>query len=128
MGAGIVCIIVAIFVLFVGGTFRKVPNQEKTEGIIHSIEFAGRSDDHDIEYGTGNSNMYYYYIQYMVNGKEYLVKTKIRSSDTDVVGKKRTVKYNKNNPEQAVESPDKGVYIIACILFAFGIYAIFSSL
>lgn len=125
MGAGIVCIIVAIFALFVAGAFKKVPNQVKTEGVIHSIEFAGYSRDSLDDTGR---NMYRYYIQYIVDGKEYLLKTKMTSSKTNVVGKKRIVKYNKNNPEQAIASPDKGIYLFVCVFLAFGIYAICSSL
>ncbi len=125
MGAGIASIIVAIFTLFVGGAFKKVPNQKKTKGIIHSIEFA--------EYDRGSTsddrghNMYYYHIQYMVNGKEYLLKTKSTSSVTDVVGKKRTVKYNNNNPEQAIECPSNFIYVFASAFFIFGLYAILST-
>ena len=125
MGAGIVCIIVAIFALFVAGAFKKVPNQVKTEGVIHSIEYAGNSHD---PLDNTNRNMYYYYIQYIVNGKEYLLKTKMTNSKSNVVGKKRIVKYNKNNPEQAIASPDKGIYVFVCIFLIFGIYAICSSL
>jgi len=125
MGAGIVCIVISLFILVLAGTFKRVPNQKKVEGIIHSVEFAGY--DHDVTENKGH-NMYYYHIQYVVNGKEYLLKTKSSSSGTDVVGKKRTIKYNKNNPEQAIESPDKKIYIYACIFLAFGIYAIISSL
>lgn len=125
MGAGIVCFIVAIFALFIFGAFKRVPNQAKTEGIIDSIEFAEFS--HDALDNTGR-NLYYYYIKYIINGREYLLKTKLKSSITNVIGKKRIIKYNKNNPKQAIVIPDKREYIFACIFFLFGIYAILSSL
>lgn len=122
MGGGITAILVGIFILIIFGVFKKVPNQKKIKGIIHSNEFS--HFEHDID-GDGN-NLYYFYVQYFVNGKEYLLKSK-HTSKPKKIGKKITVKYNSKQPEQAIVL-EKNVYTGALIFICFGIYVICSTI
>lgn len=125
MGAGIAIIICfSIFPLLLTGAFKRVPNQKKVKGIIHSNEFSHY--DRDIDDGK-NNNMYWFYVQYFVDGKEYLLKSKLTSMQKKI-GKSITIKYNQNNPEEAVMCPEKKIYIFSLACFLFGIYVIFSSL
>ena len=123
MFEGMFIIVVSIFLLWGFGAFRKVPNQAKTKGIIEGMKFEEYSSD-----GGDTLKMYRFYFKYIVDGKEYMIKSRTLSSNTNSIGKKRTIKYNKENPQQAIESIDPFI----CCLFTFfilvGIYTIYSSL
>ena len=75
VGAGITAIIVGIFILIVFGAFKRVPNQKKVKGVIHSNKFSHFERDID----GGGSKHYNFYVQYFVDGKEYLLKSKYTS-------------------------------------------------
>lgn len=122
MGAGITSIIVGILILILFGAFKRVPNQKRTKGEIHSNEFSHFENDID----GGGSNQYYFYVQYFVDGKEYLLKSKYTSNYMKM-GKKITVKYNSKKPEEAIVV-GKGIYAGALIFICLGIYAILSTL
>lgn len=124
MVAGIIIIIAfSILPLIITGAFKRVPNQRKITGTIHSIEFSHY--DHNFFEDVG-SNQYYYYVQYFVDGKEYLLKTKYTSSITNVERKKRIVKYNLKNPKQAIICPDAKIYLFSLTFLIIGIYIICS--
>ena len=122
MGAGITAILVGIFILIIFGAFKRVPNQKKVKGVIHSNEFSHFERDID----GGGSNQYNFYVQYFVDGKEYLLKSKYTSRPKKI-GKSITVKYNSKQPEEAIVV-GKSVYVGALIFICFGIYAICSTL
>lgn len=122
MGAGITAILVGLFILIIFGAFKRVPNQKKVKGIIHSNEFSHFEKDID----GGGANLYYFYVQYFVEGKEYLLKSK-HTSRPKKTGKSITVKYNSKQPEEAI-IVGKSVYIGALIFICFGIYAICSTI
>ena len=122
MGAGITAILVGIFILIIFGAFKRVPNQKKVKGTIHRNEFS--HFERDIE--GGGSNQYNFYVQYFVDGKEYLLKSKYTSRPKKI-GKSITVKYNSKQPEEAIVV-GKSVYVGALIFICFGIYAICSTL
>ena len=117
MGAGITAILVGIFILIIFGAFKRVPNQKKVKGTIHSNEFS--HFERDIE--GGGSNQYNFYVQYFVD-----VKSKYTSRPKKI-GKSITVKYNSKQPEEAIVV-GKSVYVGALIFICFGIYAICSTL
>lgn len=122
VGAGITAILIGIFSLIVFGAFKRVPNQKKVKGIIYSNEFSHFEKDID----GGGKNLYHFFVQYFVDGKEYLLKSK-STSGPKKVGKRITVKYDSKHPEKAIVE-GKGVYIVALIFICFGIYAIYSTI
>lgn len=124
MGAGIVIIIsFTIFPLILAGAFKRVPNQKKVKGMIHSNEFSNFERDID----GGGKNLYHFYVQYFVDGKEYLLKSNFTTSHKKI-GKSITVKYNSKNPEEALVCPAKTIYLFSLAMFLYGMYVIFSSL
>lgn len=62
---------------------------KKVKVIIHHNEFSHFESDTD----AGEANLYYFYVQYFVEGKEYLLKSK-HTSRPKKAGKGITVKYN----------------------------------
>ena len=122
MGVGITAILVGIFILIIFGAFKRVPNQKKVKGTIRCNESS--HFEKDIE--GGGSNQYNFYVQYFVDGKEYLLKLKYTSRPKKI-GKSITVKYNSKQPEEAIVV-GKSVYVGALIFICFGIYAICSTL
>ncbi len=118
MNAGVVSIIIGFVVLIVFGFFKRVPNQKKVKGVICDNEFSHyESDD-----GT---NMYYYYVRYIVDGKEYLLKSNFTSSYRRI-GSKVIVRYNSENPEEAV-IVDMFVVIFAIVFIVIGICLLISN-
>lgn len=117
MKCGIVCVILGFFMLFVFGVFKKVPNQKKVKGKIYRNEFSHYESDED-----GGSNLYYFYVRYIVDGKEYSIKSKYTSSYRRI-GSKVIVRYNSEDPEDAV-IVDKMIIIFGLIFIVIGIYTI----
>lgn len=117
MKVGIVIVIMGFFNLFVHGVFKRVPNQKKVKGEIYSNEFSHYERDED-----GGSNLYYFYVRYIVDGKEYSIKSKYTSSYRRI-GSKVIVRYNSENPEDAV-IVDKLIIIFGLIFIGIGIYTI----
>lgn len=117
MNVSVVSIIMGFIVLIVFGFFKRVPNQKKVKGKIYSNEFSHYESDDD-----GGSNMYYFYVRYIVDGKEYSIRSKYTSSYRRI-GSKVIVRYNSEDPEEAV-IVDKMIIIFGLIFIVFGIYTI----
>ena len=115
LGAGICSIIVGIIIIIVFGNYKKIPNAKKVKGIICSKEYKYDSRE--------KIPTFYRNIKYIVDGKEYYIKTKDRSSNYRE-GRKIIVKYNSQNPEQAITIHSFNAYIVPLVFILFGIYSI----
>ena len=122
MPFGIICIIFSIFLLFILGAFKRVPNAVKTIGIIDNIESVKLSN---YQINSHNNRVRICSIKYVVDGKEYHIQTKVKNLTTGIIGKQQLIAYNRNNPEQAVVRPFAKSYIAPCFVFILGIYNIF---
>ena len=101
------------------GDYKKIPNAKITKGNICATEYAGSSDGH---------SRYYAHIQYFVEGKEYYTRTKTTASVGFYKGRKMLVKYNSEDPTQAMHVHSLKDYILGPGIFIiFGIYIILSE-
>ena len=75
------------------------------------------ASDFEKDIDGGGANLYYFYVQYFVEGKEYLLKSK-HTSRPKKIGKSITVKYNSKQPEEAI-IVGKSVYVGALIFIYF---------
>lgn len=121
MGAGILCIIIGIIIILLYGDYKKIPNAKKTVGNICAIEW-------DKEINSDSGRMFYGHIQYFVDGKEYYIKTKDKSKYGYRKGKQIIVKYNSENPSQAIRIHSFTEYLMPLFWIIFGIYAILTTL
>ncbi len=120
MGAGILCILIGIFFIIIRGDYKKIPNSKITKGNICSLEY---------DSSTGSDlRGFYAYIQYFVDGKEYYIKTRSKARVGFHKGKKMLVKYNKENPAEAMHIGGFGDYLLGPGIFIIlGIYIILSE-
>lgn len=119
VGAGILCIIIGIIIILLYGDYKRIPNAKKTEANVCSVEW-----DKELDEGK---KFFYANIQYFVEGKEYYIKTKDKKRYGYRNGKKIIVKYNKENPSQAIILHNLTDYIMPMFWIGFGIFAIIST-
>lgn len=119
VGAGILSIAIGIIFIIIRGDYKKIPNSQITKGNICSLEY---------EAGSNHSGGYYAHIQYFVNGKEFYIKTRTKARVGFYIGKKMFVKYNKENPAEAMHIGGFCDYLLGPGIFIiFGIYIILSE-
>lgn len=98
--------------------FKKVPNMKKCKGTIVATEVVNVPNERNKVYGQ---------VQYFVDGTEYCIKTNYASMGLHK-GKKINVKYNSENPKEAIVVSNKGIYMGALIFICFGIYVVCSTI
>ena len=120
MGAGILCIGIGIFFIIIAGDYKKIPNSKITKGTICSLEYDSSSGS--------DLRGFYAHIQYFVDGKEYYIKTRTKKRVGFHKGMNMLVKYNKDNPAQAMHIQSFGDYLLGPGIFILlGIYMILSE-
>ncbi len=112
MIGGLAILILSFFLGVAFGAFRRVANQKSVQGEIVRLDYTYDSDEKRPTYRA--------VVEYIVNGQQYHVASSFRSSSFRT-GKKKTVYYNQNRPENAFIRPGLCVYIAVA---AFGIAGI----
>ena len=102
MFSGLFMYLISLILCIASGVFKKVPNQRSTKGIITSTEQRQKSHNGMIT-RTG-------VVSYVVNGKSYIVKTSYQSSFFRK-GKKLTICYNSENPQESFVKTEVLIYI-----------------
>ena len=100
---GVIFIIAAWIIGKISGIFRRIPNRKITTGIIIALEHG--------EVFQSGPRMYTAVVSYRVDGKEYLVRSRYKSSSF-CTGRKRRVAYNEAFPQQAMIAPSIAAYLI----------------
>lgn len=100
---GVIFIIAAWIIGKISGIFRRIPNRKITTGIIIALEHG--------EVFQSGPRMYTAVVSYRVDGKEYLVRSRYKSSSFRT-GRKRCVAYNEAFPQQAMIAPGITAYLI----------------
>lgn len=100
---GVILIIAAWIIGRISGIFRRVPNRKIAAGIIIALEHG--------EIFQSGPRMYTAVVSYRVDGKEYLVRSRYKSSSFRT-GQKRRVAYNEAFPQQSMIVPGIAAYLI----------------
>lgn len=109
---GVLCIIIGIIIILIFGDYKKIPNTRKTIGnkcVKKSVE--------EINEENKTSD---FCIQYFVNGKEYYIKDNRKFKKN----KKVIIKYNSENPSEAIVIHSFCCYLIPLFFIIFGVFAI----
>ncbi len=109
---GVIFIIAAWIIGRISGIFCRIPNQKTATGIIVSLEHG--------EVFQSGPRMYTAVVSYRVDGKEYLVRSRYKSSSFRT-GRKRRIAYNEAFPQQAMIAPGITAYLITIGLGLAGI-------
>lgn len=115
--AGLLMIVISIFIGVVFGAFRHVNNQVRTKATIIDLEF----DEDEVDHSTVKA-----IAEYVVDGKQYTVKSSHRSKSY-LAGGKVTVCYNRQKPEEAFVRTSGGLYIGMAVFFLFGVAVIIQT-
>lgn len=115
---GLAMLVVAFFAAALTGMFKRVKNQKTVKGTIVSLECKNE---------TGESSKYYAYVEYEVNGRLYVVKSRNRSTAYRT-GQKLNVAYNKEKPDESFIKPKIDDYIIVAVLFVIAICMIVQTI
>lgn len=115
---GLIIILIAIFFGFITGIFAKVPNKGKESGVVVSTEYIYDTDETKPTYTA--------IVEYQVNGKIYVTKSKYKSSSF-YIGQRLTVIYDTTNPQASIIKPSIAIYIIFILLIVTGIIIAFIS-
>lgn len=108
-----------MFMLF--GLVLIIDHHEKSKVYIETISTV-------IEHKQEDENTYYYVVEYEVDGKTYTKTSDVATSNPKKIGKEISIKYNPDNPSEAIWTKDYDtiilpiisvIFIVACvILFA----------
>lgn len=109
---GLAILVVAIFAAVLNGMFLKVKNQKTTTGTVVSLECKNE---------TGESSKFYAYVEYEINGKIYVVKSRNRSTAYHT-GQKLKVAYNRENPRDSFIKPKVENYIVVIVLLIIAVF------
>lgn len=116
----IACIIIGVRRQYIHYVKGNLQNFEEIDGYVV---------DYEVDYGTdtdGNRTVQYTsIIEYEVNSVKYTIKSKYSSNATPKIGKVIAIKYNPENPEEAIFRNDYSGLIIAIAGIVFLIVAIY---
>ncbi len=108
---GIAIFAVAIFAAILMGMFKRVKNQASTSGTVVLRECRNE---------PGDGSKYYAYVEYIVDGQVYVLKSRNKSS-TYHTGQKLKVAFNKHNPNESFIKPTFSDYVVVVIMLAVAI-------
>lgn len=115
--AGLLMIAVSILTGIAFGAFKHVENQVRIKGKIIDLEF----DQEEVDNSTVKA-----IAEYIVNGKQYTVKS-AHSSKSYIVGGKVIICYDKYKPEDAFIRASGGLYIGMAVFFIIGVVVIIQT-
>ena len=115
IGIGILCIFIGGIIILLYGDYKRIPNAKKTKGSIYL--------SNQKQLGKGKI-LFYHQIHYFVDSKEYFIQMKGRRRYFFRNPKNITIKYNKENPSQAMVLHNFIDYIIPLLWIGFGILEI----